>query len=131
MSDGPPVTLSDPNNPGEPVDVMVSGDEREPWKPGRRTWSVLGVLALIAAMVVLVSLVVQHRDEQASKDAATLSQFALVSPVRLPVPLVAEPQVDHGRVGRAVSFRLRLRDCSVPTGFAQAAVSLTVRGPAC
>lgn len=94
----PQVTVTDPNRPGELVDVMASGNDRDPWKPGRRTWSVVGVLVLLAAVVVPVSLVRQHDADEHAKNKALLAQvtFAVTTNGIQPPADVPEGTVFEG-----------------------------------
>ncbi|MCU1593850.1 MAG: hypothetical protein JWO12_1242 [Frankiales bacterium] len=70
----PPITITDPNRPGELVDVLGSGNERDSWRPGRRTWSLVGVVVLVAAIVVPIDLVRQHDADERARDKAVLAQ---------------------------------------------------------
>lgn len=75
----PVVTISDPTRPGEPVDVMVSGTEKEPWKPTRRHWTAVAVLALLAVAAVVPDKVVSARA------ADRRAELAAVEAVRISV----------------------------------------------
>ncbi|MGB8652346.1 MAG: hypothetical protein WCD35_16995 [Mycobacteriales bacterium] len=75
----PPITITDPNRPAGADDVLVSGNEREPWRPSRRHWQLLGAVLAVLAVTVPVVLVVQHRREQARLDRAALAAVRLVA----------------------------------------------------
>ncbi len=58
MPDAPQVTITDPNDPREPGDLLVVGDDRPPFRLGGRGIAGLVVVALLAGGGVLYR---QHR----------------------------------------------------------------------
>ena len=85
----PVVTISDPTRPGEPVDVMESGSEKEPWRPTRKHWTALGVLVLLALAAVVPDKVV------AARAADRRAELAAVEGVRLSFSPGAEGAQDE------------------------------------
>ena len=84
----PLITISDPTRPGEPVDVMVSGDEKEPWRPTRRHWTALAVLVLLAVAAVVPDRVVSARaaDRRAELAAVDGVELTLSADGSQPAP---------------------------------------------
>ena len=78
MNEPPLITISDPNRPAEPVDVL--GPEREPWRPSRRQVQVLLVVLLVLAATVLPVLALRHRDAERAADRKSVTQVALSVP---------------------------------------------------
>jgi hypothetical protein len=69
--------MSDPSRPGEPLDVVGAGHERDPWRPGTRTWSLIAVLLVLAAIAVPVGLNRQHQADERALDTASVTGLAL------------------------------------------------------
>ena len=78
MPDAPKVTVTDPSRPGGPADVVVSGDEREPWRASRRQKALLAGAVVVALLVAAAVQVVRHQREQTRLDAQSLKQVAVV-----------------------------------------------------
>jgi hypothetical protein len=95
----PPITVSDPSRPGQPRDVVTAGDERDPWHPGKRTWSLLAVLVVLAAIAVPLGVDRQHRAKEQGLDAAAAKAVAL-GPTN-------DPRSDHTPVEGRVGIGLR------------------------
>lgn len=83
--------MTDPSRPGggEP-DVMVSGDEREPWRASRRQKAVVAGGVAVALVVAGAVQVVRHQREQTRLDAASPRQVTLA--VTLPVDDASAPE---------------------------------------
>lgn len=69
--------MSDPSRPGEHLDVVGAGHERDPWRPGKRSWSLLAALVVLTAIVVPVGLERQHRADERALDADSVKGIAL------------------------------------------------------
>ena len=106
----PPTTRPSPTAGREPVDVLVSGVEREPWTPSPRTQAALLPAVLLAATVAVTAALVQA---QRAEDARALAVRAAER--ELPLEL---------RTGPAVVLRDRGSDR--PGAPAQAAVHVEV-----
>ena len=107
MTPEPPlITISDPNNPGRPVDVVGGGSDRDPWRPTRRTWTVLGVAALVAAVVVPSVLLAQQRASDRAKDREALRQVQLATMLSQAPPTSVSSEVVGVRNDGALAVRI-------------------------
>jgi hypothetical protein len=69
--------MSDPSRPGQPLDIVTAGDERDPWRPGRTTWALVAVLVLAAAITVPIRAHQRHVDRLRALDDAAAAAVAL------------------------------------------------------
>jgi hypothetical protein len=75
----PVVTITDPRRPVEPGDVLVSGDEKPPWRAKRWHYEALGLVVLLALAVVVPQRVVAARaaDRRAAIAAVDAAEVAI------------------------------------------------------
>ena len=75
----PVVTITDPRRPVAPGDVLVSGDEKPPWRARRGHYEALGLVVLLALAVVVPQRVVASRaaDRRAAIAAVDAAQVAI------------------------------------------------------
>lgn len=76
----PQVTISDPNHPGELVDVLGSGDERGPWTPSPRFLKLSLVLVLVLALVGVPAAVLKRRSDDRAASRRALAAVDLQVP---------------------------------------------------
>ncbi len=76
----PQITITDPNNPGDVVDVLGSGTEREPWRPSARALKVTAVVVVVLLVIGLPVAFLQHRSGEQQADRRSVAQLALTVP---------------------------------------------------
>ena len=91
VRDAPKVTVTDPSRPGGAADVMVSGDEREPWRASRRQKALLAGALVVALLVAAGVQVVRHQREQTRLDALSVAQVS--------VAVTIQPALDDSTTG--------------------------------
>lgn len=107
----PVITITDPSRPGEVGDVLISGDEREPWRPSRRHYRALAYVLLLVVAAVVPAQVVSaraqdHRDAVAEADLVKLAVSATSSALTGPdVSLTVTNETDHAL--RLLSVQVR------------------------
>ena len=85
----PPITIVNPHAPASATDVLVSGDEREPWRWTQRRRHVALTAVVVATLVAGVASAVDmvrenHRLDRASVDAVQLRAEAPVEELAPP-----------------------------------------------
>ena len=76
MPDAPQVTISDPNDPREPGDVLAQGEEKSPYRPPRKAVVGAVVVALLAAGGYGVAQARERRAAQAREERLAARAFA-------------------------------------------------------
>lgn len=71
----PQITITDPNSPGDLVDVLGGGVERDAWRPSRRLLAVSAVVVLVVAAVAVPVVVLHQRALDRAADRASLAQL--------------------------------------------------------